>query len=133
MMALDWQVFPWQMFSVSRLSFLKGRQAVSALARGGAMAWLGALLLAGLGFAPAGATETVLHSFTQHYNAGANPVGQLLLVGKLFYGVTQFGVNGNGSVFTMTPSGLIHTIHEFAGGTADGALPNAGLVLAHGN
>jgi uncharacterized repeat protein (TIGR03803 family) len=89
------------------------------------------LLLVGLSFAPARATETVLRSFDSNYASGAYPVGQLALSGTTFYGVTEYGVSGYGNIFTMTAAGAVKTIHEFGG--SDGYVPNAGLVASGGN
>ncbi|MGA3089640.1 MAG: choice-of-anchor tandem repeat GloVer-containing protein [Terriglobales bacterium] len=82
---------------------------------------------------PSGA-ETVLHSFAGQPD-GSNPTGSLTLVaaGNL-YGATPYGgVFGQGTVFKLDASGKEDILHSFAGG-ADGARPNAGLVLdASGN
>ncbi len=48
-----------------------------------------------------------------------------------FYGTTyQGGANGGfqGTVFQMTPAGVLTTLHSFQGSPADGAFPYAGLV-----
>ena len=46
-----------------------------------------------------------------------------------FYGTTSYaGANGWGTVFKITPSGTLTTLHSFGG--ADGAQPSAGLVQA---
>ena len=53
-----------------------------------------------------------------------------------FYGTTVFGgdrsvsVNGYGTVFRITPTGVLTTLHSFSGG--DGALPGTGLVQGTG-
>jgi uncharacterized repeat protein (TIGR03803 family) len=109
-----------------QLSFAPVRSA-QALIAGLALALLCATQ------APTRATETVLHNFTNAYASGAYPVGQLTLSNGVFYGVTGYGVNGDGDVFTMTATGAIKTIHEFAGGATDGANPYSGLVAAAGN
>jgi uncharacterized repeat protein (TIGR03803 family) len=45
-----------------------------------------------------------------------------------FYGTTQFGgANDVGTVFEITPSGALTTLHSFDG--ADGSVPYAGLIL----
>jgi uncharacterized repeat protein (TIGR03803 family) len=45
-----------------------------------------------------------------------------------FYGTTLAGV-AYGTVFGMTPSGMLTTLYEFIGNT-DGGSPNGGLILA---
>ena len=46
-----------------------------------------------------------------------------------FYGTTAAGgANGNGTVFKITPSGTLTTLHSFDG--TDGSNPIAGLVQA---
>lgn len=77
-------------------------------------------------------TESVLHSFTGGPNDGDTPWGSLIQAsnGNL-YGVTsQGGANGHGVVFKITPSGTESVLYSFAGGTADGAWPQGGLMQA---
>ena len=72
---------------------------------------------------------TTLHSF-DFYMDGASPVAGLVQArdGK-FYGTTyDGGANGYGTVFKITPSGTLTTLHTFDG--TDGSLPYAGLVQA---
>jgi uncharacterized repeat protein (TIGR03803 family) len=73
----------------------------------------------------ANSTLEVLHSFT---NDGENPYGALVLGGDgNFYGTTsQGGASGNGTVFRMTPSGVLTTVLSFDG--ANGTRPIAGLA-----
>lgn len=92
-----------------------------------ARALFGALILLCLPLAGAHASETILNNFSTSYTNGAYPVGQLVLSGGAFYGVSQFGVNGNGDIFKMTATGVVTVLHEFNG--ADGNSPNAGMVL----
>jgi uncharacterized repeat protein (TIGR03803 family) len=49
-----------------------------------------------------------------------------------FYGTTQFGgANGRGTVFEITPSGTLTTLHSFEiGYVGDGAFPEAALIQA---
>ncbi|MGB9197871.1 MAG: choice-of-anchor tandem repeat GloVer-containing protein [Terriglobales bacterium] len=82
-------------------------------------------------------TETVLYAFAGGPD-GANPTVALVRdkAGNL-YGTTYNGGNGNGSgdgtVFEISPSGTHTVLHTFTGG-ADGAVPDAGLILdKHGN
>jgi len=83
----------------------------------------------------ASGTETVLYSFTGG-NDGGNPDGQLIedTAGNL-YSTTQYGgkfancpVTGCGTVFRLAPDGVETVLHAFAGGTNDGATPEAGLL-----
>jgi uncharacterized repeat protein (TIGR03803 family) len=75
---------------------------------------------------PSGALTT-LHSFRS--TDGANPTAGLVQAdnGDL-YGTTFDGgaVNSDGTVFKITPTGTLITLHNFVG--ADGALVRAGLV-----
>lgn len=60
---------------------------------------------------------------------GSNPKGALVqgLDGN-FYGTTYGGgANGDGTVFKITPSGVLTSIHSFSG--TDGKEPSAGLAL----
>lgn len=85
---------------------------------------------------PGGAME-VLHSFQDTDNDGAFQYsGVALGPDGNFYGTTYYGgVNGNGSIFQITPGGSYSTIHSFSVTDAqnnyenlDGAVPYAGLV-----
>jgi uncharacterized repeat protein (TIGR03803 family) len=77
-------------------------------------------------------TETVLYTFAGGPD-GANPTVSLVRdkAGNLF-GTTYNGGNGNGSgdgtVFEISPSGTHTVLYTFTGG-ADGAVPDAGLIL----
>ncbi len=86
-------------------------------------------------------TETVLHAFgapkTPH--DGSLPSAPLILgADGNYYGTTPSGgtsgpagyINGNGTVFKMTPSGSVTVLHSFQDGTVDddGAEPLGGLV-----
>ena len=75
-----------------------------------------------------GGTLTTLHSF-DYTTDGANPIGGLIQAGDgNFYGTTTAGgTNGHGTVFRITRSGKLTTLHSFTDST-DGALPYAGLV-----
>ena len=78
---------------------------------------------------PSGTLST-LHSF-DYYTDGAEPQAGLAqgANGNL-YGTTEVGgANGYGTVFKITPSGTLTTLHSFAG-YPEGASPYAGLVLA---
>lgn len=97
----------------------------------GRRALLIAITLVFLSLSPTLASETILHNFTQSYTSGASPVGPLTLYGGQFYGVTKLGINGYGSIFKMTSTGMLTTLHEFAG--SDGTYPETGLVFVGGN
>ena len=72
---------------------------------------------------------TSLHSFESATN-GANPnAGLVQATDGNFYGTTSGGgVNGHGTVFKITTSGRLTTLHSFD--STDGAAPIAGLVQA---
>jgi len=81
-------------------------------------------------------TLTTLHSFCSQSGCtdGANPYAALVQgTDGNFYGTTYYsGANGVGTVFKITPSGTLTTLHSFCppSGCTDGALPYAGLVQA---
>jgi uncharacterized repeat protein (TIGR03803 family) len=77
-------------------------------------------------------TFTVLHSFgptTTH--DGLSPFGSLMLNGTTLYGTTRAGGTfGNGTVFQISTDGTGYTrVHDFQGGTADGANPIDNVIL----
>jgi uncharacterized repeat protein (TIGR03803 family) len=78
---------------------------------------------------PAG-TVTVLHTFAGGVTDGANPEAALIQgTDGNFYGTTfSGGVSNEGTVFQVTPTGVLTILHTFLGGTADGAYPFAGLI-----
>jgi uncharacterized repeat protein (TIGR03803 family) len=78
---------------------------------------------------PAGGV-TILHAFTEGVDGG-DPLAPLIQASDgNFYGTTHDGGSGgNGTVFRMTPSGVVTVLHAFTGGT-DGGLPFAALVQA---
>jgi uncharacterized repeat protein (TIGR03803 family) len=79
-----------------------------------------------------GGIVTVLHAFTGGTADGANPVAALIqATDGNFYGTTSGGGTSQyGTVFKMTPSGTLTVLHEFTGGTTDGAYPVAALIQA---
>ena len=85
---------------------------------------------------PSGALTTLYSFCAQDYpfcTDGGGPSGALVQAtnGDL-YGTTQTGgANGDGTVFKITPSGKLTTLHSFAG--PDGAGPNGLIQAADGN
>jgi uncharacterized repeat protein (TIGR03803 family) len=75
-------------------------------------------------------TETVLHSFRGGDRDGANPRGSLIMdaTGNLYGTTTYGGPSNSGCVFKLAPDGTETVLHFFTGGSADGALPQAGLL-----
>jgi uncharacterized repeat protein (TIGR03803 family) len=74
----------------------------------------------------------VLRSFgPASTNDGQNPFGSLLLNGNVLYGTTRLGgPSGNGTVFQINTDGTAYArVHNFAGGTADGANPIDDVIL----
>ncbi|MGE5206863.1 MAG: choice-of-anchor tandem repeat GloVer-containing protein [Chlamydiota bacterium] len=78
--------------------------------------------------APTG-TETVLYSFTGGSD-GANPTWGLIRdpQGNLYGTTYSGGASGYGTVFKVTPTGTKTVLYSFAGGSDDGAHPEAGLI-----
>ncbi len=85
---------------------------------------------------------TVLHSFGAEdgdlrNSDGARPYGSLIQgSGGSFFGTTsEGGAGGSGTVFRLTRTGIMTTLHSFGavdrkGSNDDGALPQAGLLAA---
>ncbi|HTZ97338.1 MAG TPA: choice-of-anchor tandem repeat GloVer-containing protein [Terriglobales bacterium] len=79
---------------------------------------------------------TTLHSFAN--TDGSNPQGRLVQAANgNFYGTTRAGGNpgcnfGCGTVFRITPAGLLTTVYKFCtqSNCVDGGSPIAGLVIA---
>jgi len=74
----------------------------------------------------------LLHSFAGGASDGANPEGDLTIVGSTLYGMTRAGGDtGRGTVFKMDLNGAgFALLHEFAGGSSDGAKPSGSLTLS---
>jgi uncharacterized repeat protein (TIGR03803 family) len=74
-------------------------------------------------------TETVLYSFAGGSDA-ANPYAGLIQASDgNFYGTTyNGGDHGLGTIYELTPSGTETVLYSFAGGTSDGANPQAGVI-----
>jgi len=77
-----------------------------------------------------GGTLTTLHSFDSA--DGAGPIAGLLQASDgNFYGTAPFGGpnNSRGTVFKITPSGTLTTLHGFCYLCAEGNEPRAGLIV----
>ncbi len=75
-----------------------------------------------------GGVEKIVHLFKGSPRDGAAPYAELLNLNGTLYGTTSLGgVNGQGSVFSVTPSGVEKVVYSFKGG-ADGAKPFTGLI-----
>ncbi|HET8923589.1 MAG TPA: choice-of-anchor tandem repeat GloVer-containing protein [Candidatus Acidoferrum sp.] len=81
----------------------------------------------------AGGSLTTLYSFCAQTNCtdGRNPAGGLVQGSDgSFYGIANGGgANNDGTVFKITPQGMLTTLHDF-NARIDGAGPLGGLVLA---
>jgi uncharacterized repeat protein (TIGR03803 family) len=80
-----------------------------------------------------GGTLTTVYNFCSQSNCtdGTFPEGELVQTADgTFYGTTSSGgdANGDGTVFKISPSGVLTTLHTFDGTDGDG--PTGGLVLA---
>jgi uncharacterized repeat protein (TIGR03803 family) len=78
---------------------------------------------------------TLLYSFTGETN-GCYPVGTLAMdkAGTLYGVAGGCGSSQFGTVWKLSKKGTETILHNFAGGTTDGAYPSAGVVLdANGN
>ena len=76
-------------------------------------------------------TLTTLYSFCAQQNCpdGREPGTLIQATDGNFYGTTfEGGASDNGTVFRITPSGMLTTLHSFD--ISDGAFPEAGLVQA---
>ncbi|HWG76115.1 MAG TPA: choice-of-anchor tandem repeat GloVer-containing protein [Steroidobacteraceae bacterium] len=75
-------------------------------------------------------TETVLYSFAGGSTDGANPeAGVIQGSDGNFYGSTAAGgASADGTIFELTAAGVETILHTFAGGTGDGAKPEANLI-----
>jgi uncharacterized repeat protein (TIGR03803 family) len=89
--------------------------------------------------------ETVVHSFGDPYKTdGQIPTSRLVELNGIFYGTTYEGgiyyrgnhcgpapCPGDGTVFSLTPSGKVRTLHSFGNGS-DGINPAAALIKVNG-
>jgi uncharacterized repeat protein (TIGR03803 family) len=81
-------------------------------------------------------TLTILHSFTGGATDGCNVLGTPFMdQNGNFYGTTSScGTSSLGTVWKVSASGNESVLHSFAGGTADGEYPLAGVIVdANGN
>jgi len=80
-----------------------------------------------------GGAITILHNFAGYPKDGASPQGVLVQgTDGNFYGTTyQGGANNYGTIFKITPAGVLTLLHSFAPSSTnlDGANPQTGLVL----
>jgi len=77
-----------------------------------------------------------LHSFTGGTTDGCNVLGTPFMDGNgNFYGTTSScGTSSLGTVWKVSANGDESVLHSFAGGTADGEYPLAGVIVdASGN
>jgi uncharacterized repeat protein (TIGR03803 family) len=79
--------------------------------------------------------EKILHSFADYYD-GAFPTANLLDVKGTLYGTTTGGIGsgggseGDGTVFSISPTGDEKVVHDFTG--SEGAYPQAALINVNG-
>lgn len=82
---------------------------------------------------PEGALETLIHfTGTSGANRGSNPMGALILAadGGLYGATHSGGDHDQGTLFRLTPMGVLTTLFHFdsANATSSGAYPSAGLI-----
>ncbi len=87
---------------------------------------------------PQGILSTIYDFCFPFCSDGANPVGLALTPSGSFYGTTEQGGNincnagaGCGTVFKVTPGGMLTTLHEFH--ISDGSLPSALVQASDGD
>jgi uncharacterized repeat protein (TIGR03803 family) len=77
-----------------------------------------------------GGIEHVVHRFgTRAQDYANSPSGRLTLVNGTLYGTTEASKHGWGTIFSLTPSGTYHNLHEFL--TREGG-QGSGLYLYGG-
>jgi uncharacterized repeat protein (TIGR03803 family) len=76
-------------------------------------------------------TLTMLHRFAGGARDGCQPEGSVAMdgAGNLYGTATVCGSAGEGNVWKVNKSGSETILHNFAGGSSDGCLPEAGVVL----
>jgi uncharacterized repeat protein (TIGR03803 family) len=73
-------------------------------------------------------TERVLYRF-RGASDGSNPHAGLVETGGNFYGTTELGGLGKGTIFEITAKGQERVLYRFKGGPGDGANPLAALTV----
>jgi uncharacterized repeat protein (TIGR03803 family) len=83
---------------------------------------------------PDGSQHTVIHDFVGGAADGNRPVGSLIELGGMLYGVAQEGGPAErGILFRIDPDGGDFTIvHAFLGGPSDGAFPSNSVTIVGG-
>lgn len=72
---------------------------------------------------------TVLHSFAGQPDGAYPEAGLIQSSDGAIYGTTYHGGTADyGSVFKVNPSGILTTVHSFAGQPLDGAYPKGGVI-----
>ena len=75
--------------------------------------------------------ETAVYSFTGGPDGGQPHAALIQGADGNFYGTTSSGgTSGEGTVFKITPAGVVSVLYSFTGGTTDGSFPYAALVQA---
>src|SRR5206468_8407964 len=76
-------------------------------------------------------TTTILHSFSGRAD-GFEPLAALVQApdGTFFGTVSLGGAPGAGGIFTISSGGTFNVLHTFVG-SADGIVPQAGVILAN--
>ncbi|HEX5397669.1 MAG TPA: choice-of-anchor tandem repeat GloVer-containing protein, partial [Verrucomicrobiae bacterium] len=118
-----------------------GESCYSALMQGSNGKFYGTTLVGGTNNAGTvfrldsdGANYAILHSFGSSPDDGRNPHAATIQAsdGRLYGTTEQGGQNNLGTVFAINSNGGEYKIiHEFAGGSEDGAWPDAELVLGN--
>lgn len=78
-----------------------------------------------------GGVETVLYSFNPgNGKDGTNPSALVLDQKGNLYGTTvNNGVNGHGTIFEVSPSGVEMVLYSFGAQSGDGSYPSSGLAI----
>lgn len=74
----------------------------------------------------------MLHSFGGPGDGNGPLAGLINVKGKLYGTTMEGGANGDGTVFSITPSGKEVVRYSFKGGSGDGEFPYAGLINVKG-
>ncbi len=77
-----------------------------------------------------GGALSVLYSFGSVPGDGSSPYGLMRGSDGNFYGTTlQGGSNGHGTIFKITPAGILTTLYSVGSNATDGNFPQAALAL----